>query len=280
LSVGRALVTGGSRGIGRAVAVALAELGWQVTLLARDSAALEEALHALPGGGHGALAFDVADEEAWRRAAPELGDLAGLVCAAGVLEPIGPIGTYGAAEFRRALDVNLLGTMLAIKTCLPALRRSRGAVVTLSGGGATGPLPRFDAYAASKAAVVRLTENLAVELREDGVRVNSIAPGFVATEIHEATLAAGPELVGADYFERTRAELAGGGVPVTEAAELACLMLDRDQPAAFTGRLVSAQWDPWRDQEFLRRLGEEPELGTLRRIDDVFFAARDRGTRV
>ncbi len=272
MSVGRALVTGGSRGIGRAVAIALAEHGWSVTLLARDSAALEETLRALPGQGHGALAFDVADEEAWQRAAPQLSDLAGLVCAAGVLEPIGPIGTYGASEFRRALEVNLLGTMLAIKTCLPALRRSRGAVVTLSGGGATGPLPRFDAYAASKAAVVRLTENLAVELRDDGVRVNSIAPGFVATEIHDATLAAGPELVGADYFERTRDELASGGVPATEAAELACLMLDRDQPVAFSGRLVSAQWDPWREEEFRRQLAEKPALGTLRRIDDVLFA--------
>jgi NAD(P)-dependent dehydrogenase (short-subunit alcohol dehydrogenase family) len=264
------LVTGASRGIGRVVAETLAGRGWAVTLIARDERALAEVAAGLTGDGHRAFALDVADEEAWQRLAPELAGIGAVVCAAAILDPIGPVGTYSAATFRRTLDVNVVGTLLAVTACLDGLRAQRGSVVTFSGGGATGPLARFDAYAASKAAVVRLSENLAVELAADGVRVNSVAPGFVATQMHERTLSAGPELAGAGYFERTREELRRGGVPASEAAELVSLLLE---DGAFSGKLLSAQWDPWRDETFRARLKSEPDLATLRRIDGMFFGA-------
>jgi NAD(P)-dependent dehydrogenase (short-subunit alcohol dehydrogenase family) len=267
-----ALVTGGSQGIGRAVGHALAQRGWRVTLVARTERELERARAGLPGDGHQLVALDVADEGAWERLAPDLGHVQGLVCAAAVLDPIGPVGTYAPADFRRTLEVNVLGTLLAIAACLPALRSRRGAIVTFSGGGATAPLPRFDAYAASKAAVVRLTENIASELVQDGVRVNCVAPGFVATNMHQRTLQAGPERVGAHYFERTRRELEGGGVPASEAAELVCTLLENDGESPFSGKLISAQWDPWRDAAFRQRLADEPDLATLRRIDQVLFS--------
>jgi hypothetical protein len=95
----------------------------------------------------------------------------------------------------------------------------------------------------------------------------------VTTGIHQITLAAGPELAGADYFERTRAELERGGVPAREAAELICLLLEGDPDAPFTGKLISAQWDGWREAGFRKRLASERDLGTLRRIDDVLFTA-------
>lgn len=264
------LVTGASRGIGRVVAETLAGRGWRVALVARDRRALDEVLGGLPGEGHRALAFDVADEAAWQGAAAELTGIGAVVCAAAILDPIGPVGSYSAAAFRRTLDVNVVGTLLAVTACLDGLRARRGGVVTFSGGGATGPLARFDAYAASKAAVVRLSENLAVELAADGVRVNCVAPGFVATQMHERTLSAGPELAGAGYFERTRDELRRGGVPASEAAELVSLLLE---DGAFSGKLLSAQWDPWRESAFRARLACEPDLATLRRIDGMFFAA-------
>jgi NAD(P)-dependent dehydrogenase (short-subunit alcohol dehydrogenase family) len=273
LSRRRVLITGGSKGIGRVAADALAERGWRVTLVARDERALEGARSELPGEGHEAFAIDVAEEDAWERLAPHLGDVQGLVCAAAVLAPVGPIGSYAVGDFRRTLEVNVVGTLLAIGACLSGLRASGGAVVTFSGGGATAPLPRFDAYAASKAAVTALSENIAVELAREGVRVNCVAPGFVATGIHQSTLAAGPKLAGVDYFERTRAELERGGVPASEAAELVCLLLDGDPEAPFTGKLISAQWDAWREAGFRRRLADERDLATLRRIDDVLFAA-------
>jgi NAD(P)-dependent dehydrogenase (short-subunit alcohol dehydrogenase family) len=270
----RALVTGGSKGIGRAVATALADRGWTLMLVARDGHALEQARSELPGEGHEAWPLDVADERGWERLAGELGEVAGVVCAAASIDPVGHFSSYAMSDFRRTLEVNVLGTLLAIRACLPGLRATRGAVVTFSGGGATAPLPRYDAYAASKAAIARLTENLAADLAEDGVSINCVAPGFVTTDIHKSTLAAGPELVGADYYERTLSELERGGVPASEAAELVCVLLEDDE--RFTGKLISAQWDPWRDVAFRRRLTQQRDLATLRRIDDMLFTAASK----
>ena len=279
MSSRRVLITGGSKGIGQVVATTLADHGWRVALLARGERALEQVCDELPGEGHVSFAMDVADEDAWQQIAPHLVDVRGLVCAAGMLDPVGPIGSYAVSDFRRTLEVNVIGTLLAIEACLPALRAEGGAIVTFSGGGATAPLPRFDAYACSKAAVARLTENVAIELAGQGVRVNCVAPGFVATDIHRSTLAAGPDLAGVDYFERTRAGLKGGGVPASEAAELVCQLLEDDVEAPFTGKLISAQWDPWRDAGFRRRLAGERDLATLRRIDDVFFKVGEKGKK-
>jgi NAD(P)-dependent dehydrogenase (short-subunit alcohol dehydrogenase family) len=270
------IVTGGSMGIGLAASRALAERGVRLTLVARGAEALRSAAAELPGDGHRTHALDVSDERAWPACVEQLGELHGLVCAAGMLGPIGPIGEYAPTDFRRTIEVNLLGTLLAIHHCLPALRAGRGAIVTFGGGGATAPLPRYDAYASSKAAVVRLSENLAGELLEDGVRINCVAPGFVATRMHERTLAAGPQAAGADYFERTQRELESGGVPASEAAELVCQLLEGDPDARFTGKLISAQWDPWREPRFRRRLTEEVDLATLRRIDDALFTTVGR----
>jgi 3-oxoacyl-[acyl-carrier protein] reductase len=210
------------------------------------------------------LAFDVGDPEGWDAA--DFSDVTGLVTAAAVLGPIGAPGEYDPREFAATVQINLVGTLLAVHHCLPALRRAHGAVVTFSGGGATSPLSHYDAYAASKAAVVRLTENLSVS----GVRANAVAPGFVATRIHAATLAAGPERVGEQYFERTQRDLESGGVPAERAAELTAFLLS-PEAKDITGKLISAQWDPWRDPDWLARLVAEPDLATLRRIDDQFF---------
>ena len=273
------LITGGSMGIGAAVARHLAERGARLLLVARGQAELERTVAELPGDGHQAHALDVADEAAWERLASGLAELHGLVCAAATLAPVGALGSYQPSDFRRTLLVNVHGTLLAIHHCLPALRAGRGSIVTFSGGGGTAPLPRFDAYAASKAATVRLTENLAAELADDGVRANCVAPGFVATGMHETTLAAGPAAAGSAYYARTERELAAGGVPATEAAELVTLLLGEPELVPFSGKLISAQWDPWRDPDYRARLAASPDLATLRRIDGVLFAPATEESR-
>jgi 3-oxoacyl-[acyl-carrier protein] reductase len=265
------LVTGGSLGIGLAAAQALAAQGHKLVLVARGAEDLQRALESLDGNGHASYAFDVSEEQAW--SAIELEELQGLVCAAAVMRPIGPVGGYAPAEFGRTLEINVMGTLLAVHNCLPALRAGNGSVVTFGGGGATAPLPRFDAYAASKAAVARLTENLAATLAP--LRINCVAPGFVATRLHDATLEAGAEAAGADFYEKTRATVEGGGFPASEAAELVVLLLG-DVP--FSGKLISAQWDPWRDPSFHRRLADDADLATIRRIDGETFASAGGAT--
>jgi NAD(P)-dependent dehydrogenase (short-subunit alcohol dehydrogenase family) len=141
---------------------------------------------------------------------------------------------------------------------------------SFSGGGGTAPLVRYDAYAASKAGVVRLTENVAAD---GAIEINCVAPGFIGTLMHEGTLSAGPDAAGAAYFERTRAQRAEGGFPASEAAELVAFLLGSESQG-ITGRLISAQWDPWREAEFRARLRDDPDLGRLRRIDDQYFTRR------
>ncbi|MCU1490723.1 MAG: family oxidoreductase, partial [Acidimicrobiaceae bacterium] len=243
----RVLLTGASRGIGAVVARHLAGLGAELVLVARNHQAIDALASELPGTGHQAIALDVADETAWQDAAGRLapaGAVHGVVTAAALLHPIGPLGTWPVAEFRRTLDTNVVGTLLAVLSCLESLQASNGSVVTFSGGGATAPLPRFDAYAASKAAVVRLTENLAADLAGSGVRLNSVAPGFVVTPMHNETLQAGPERVGVDYYDKTRRAVEqGGGDPPQLVAELTAFLLS-DDSEGITGKLLSARWDP------------------------------------
>jgi 3-oxoacyl-[acyl-carrier protein] reductase len=272
----RIVVTGATGAIGTVVCATLAARGAELVLVARDAARLGGLAAALAGGPHTALNLDVRDTDAWAEAArSHLNGLPvhGLVTAAAVIGPIGPLGSFDMTGFRETVDTNLVGTLLAVSAALDGLRSARGAVVTFSGGGATGLLPRFDAYAVSKAAVVRLTENLAAELAPAGVRANSVAPGFVVSPMHDATLRAGSHLAGEAYFERTRRAVEeGGGDPPQDAADLVAFLLS-DAAAGISGKLVSARWDPWRDARFCDRLREDGDLATLRRVDDQFFTA-------
>lgn len=274
----RIVVTGASRGIGAAVARHLAGLGAQLVLVARDAAALEAVRVSLAGGPHRSLPMDVADATSWQAAAGTLagdGAVHGVVTAAGILGPVGPPGSWDPTAFRHTFDVNVMGTLLPVLHLLDALRLTGGAVVAFSGGGATGPLPRFDAYATSKAAVVRLVENLAVELAGEGIRANAVAPGFVATDIHRGTLEAGAEAAGAEYFARTVRDVEKGGDPPELAAELTAFLLS-DEAAGITGRLISARWDPWREGDFQQLLRADPDIGRIRRIDRQFYIALPR----
>lgn len=270
MSEGRVLVTGASRGIGRLIATRLAEGGRPVTACARQPAALDDVVHALPGAGHRALALDVADATAWNDARSELRDVTGIVCAAGIIGPIGDLEDVSADAFTETLRTNVAGAFLAVQAVASQLRATGGSAVVLSGGGATGPFPRFDAYAASKAAVVRLVENLA----SGGLRINAIAPGFIVTSMQDEVLAASPEAVGHAYYERVHSAVEGnGGDDPGRAAELASFLLS-DDAHGISGKLLSAVWDPWEDERFRLRLRHEKDLATLRRIDDHFFACK------
>lgn len=248
-----------------------------MVLVGRNEALLRERAESLHGGPHECWALDVSDEASWRKAAPLMapdGMLHGLVAAAAVLGPIGRLGRWGFDDFRRTMDVNILGTLLPIANLIEPLKLARGSVVAFSGGGATSVLRRYDAYACSKAGLVRLVENMAADLRDDGVRINSIAPGFVVTDIHRRTLEAGPDNVGIEYYERTRKAVESGEGDSPEHASALTSFLLSDASAGITGRLISARWDPWQNPDFQTRLRDDPHLATLRRIDDQFFVAK------
>jgi NAD(P)-dependent dehydrogenase (short-subunit alcohol dehydrogenase family) len=165
----------------------------------------------------------------------------------------------------RTIEINLLGSVLLARAVVGHMReRGYGKIVQLSGGGATAPMPGLSAYAASKAAVVRFTETLAVELRDDHVDVNALAPGALNTRMLDEVLQAGPERVGEAHYQRALAQQQGGGVPLARGADLA-VFLGSAASDGISGKLLSAVWDPWA-QLPAHRAELDSDVYTLRRI--------------
>jgi 3-oxoacyl-[acyl-carrier protein] reductase len=169
-------------------------------------------------------------------------------------------------EWVRAIEINLNGSVLMVRALLPHFKQHHyGKIVQLSGGGATNPLPRFSAYAASKAAVVRFAESLALEVEPFGIDVNAIAPGALNTRMMEQLLAAGPETVGPAFYERMKKIADEGGTPLERGAALAVFLASAASDG-ITGRLLSAVWDPWSDLPARRDELKRTDIYTLRRI--------------
>jgi NAD(P)-dependent dehydrogenase (short-subunit alcohol dehydrogenase family) len=268
------VVTGGGRGIGAAIALALAREGVRLILAARTRVELERVRETILAGG-GTAAVVPADvsrpgdvDRVVEAAGVHYGGVDILVNAAGVYGPIGPTWEADIEEWIAAVHTNLVGTFLCCRAVVPGmLARRRGRIISLSGGGAAAPLPALSAYAASKAAVVRLTETLAEEVKDSGITVNAIAPGTVDTRLQDQILAAGKRAGPlAERIRRLR-ETGEGGVPPDLAAELV-VFLAGDRAAGLTGRLVAAPYDDWRSwsPKDITELMGGPWL-TLRRID-------------
>jgi NAD(P)-dependent dehydrogenase (short-subunit alcohol dehydrogenase family) len=272
------LVTGGSMGIGYACAEEIVRCGGAVVICARGEDELHNAaakLSAFPDACVRAVRADVtsaADVAGLLDVAAEAGGLDGVVHSAGVYGPIGPVVKVDPAAWFDAIRVNLFGTFLvAREACRRMIERGMsGSIVLMSGGGAATPFPNYTAYACGKVGVARFTETLALEVAEHGIRVNCVAPGFVATRLHEQTIAAGEALAGS-FVAKTRAELAKGGVPASVAARTAAFLLS-SRAAGITGRFVAAPYDGW--EKWPDRIGQiaGSDLFTLRRI-----VPRDRG---
>jgi 3-oxoacyl-[acyl-carrier protein] reductase len=195
-----------------------------------------------------------------------LPDFAVLVNNAGVYGPMGPIESVDWQAWEEALRINLFGTVHMCRALIPLLKaRGFGKIVNLSGGGATAPLPFISSYAASKAALVRLTETFAHELRDARIDVNAIAPGALNTRLLEEVLAAGPEKVGDDFHRRALKQKEEGGAPLDKGAALA-VFLASARSDGISGRLLSALWDDWESlPESQQRLAQS-DVYTLRRI--------------
>jgi NAD(P)-dependent dehydrogenase (short-subunit alcohol dehydrogenase family) len=269
-----AVITGGSRGIGFAIAQRFCAEGARVTIAARSAGEVDAAAAALraiaPDAAGGVL--DVGDARAVRAFFAALPPVHLLVACAGVQGAIGPLAGSDDEDWERAVRVNLLGTRHCMAAALPGMiERRAGKIITLSGGGSTGPRALFSAYAASKTAVLRLTETAAVELRPYGIDVNAIAPGAVNTRMTREVADAG-ERAGAERAEALQ-RLADGGTPPEKAADLA-LFLASPASDGITGKLLSAVWDPYDDPAFQERLRSDADFATLRRIDGKHFASR------
>jgi 3-oxoacyl-[acyl-carrier protein] reductase len=267
-----AFVTGAGRGIGRAIAAALAGAGADLILLARTAGELDETAAQVRDLGREALPI-VADvsrrvdvQQAATQGLTRFGRVDVLVNNAGIQPPIGPLVENDPGAWTQAVAVNLFGPFHCIQAVLPGMMaRRRGKIINLSGGGATGPRPNFSAYAASKAALVRLTETLAEEVRPYNIQVNAIAPGAVNTRMLDEVLAAGA--AAGDELAAARKRQTQGGTPAEVAAKL-IVFLASAAADGLSGKLISAPHDDWRtwDAAHIAGLAASPWY-TLRRMD-------------
>ena len=270
-----ALITGANQGLGLAIARAYVEAGASVFMCARDEALLDKArdeVSALAGTGQSvlALAADVSDRnqvaQLARAAIDAFPQLQILVNNAGVYGPLGLVEDVDWDAWVEAIEINLFGSILMCRALMPHFRAARyGKIVQLSGGGATNPLPRISAYAASKAAIVRFAETLAEEVRDDKIDVNAIAPGALNTRLLDEVLAGGPERVGHAFFERSLKQKEQGGAPLDRGASLA-VFLGSATSDGITGKLLSAMWDSWETLPSHIADLRKTDVYTLRRI--------------
>lgn len=185
----RAVVTGGSRGIGLAIVTALADAGADVTFTARSAQGVAAALAALAGGppGRGSVrgvVCDVMDGAGMADVLAHPVDI--LVNNAGVIAPIGRLGQVDVGDWAENVATNLLAPMRAIGLALPGLLARRGVIVNLSSGAAYRPMEGWSAYCCGKAGLAMLTRCLHLEYANQGLRVFGLAPGLVDTDMQGA----------------------------------------------------------------------------------------------
>jgi 3-oxoacyl-[acyl-carrier protein] reductase len=243
-----AVVTGASRGIGEAAAMALAEAGASVMLAARSGSQAEANAQRInaAGGKAFALQCDVSDfaacEKLVRETTQRFGPPDVLVNNAGVIEPISMVATGDPREWARSIEINLIGAYYAIRAVLPGmLERGHGDIINVSSGAALRPLEGWSAYCSGKAGMAMLTRAIDLEHRAAGIRVFGFQPGTTDTEMQVAIRASGINIISKIPREQL--------TPVAHPA-LGIVYLCSKDADDLAGKEFSL-----RDEDFRRRIG-------------------------
>jgi len=238
-----AVVTGGGRGVGRAVAQTVASAGAAVAVVARSNAEIDETARLIQQSGGSAQAFpaDVADPAAAAGAmaaiTKRLGPVDLLVNNAAAIKPFGPFWETDIAEWWCGMEVNMLGPLLCTRSVLPGMvARGRGRIINVASGAGTMSTPYYTGYVTSKTALIRFSECLALETKPYGVAVFSISPGTVRTRMSEYSLNSREGQEWLPWFRRIFDEKID--VPAERPAQLV-LELASGRLDALSGRFLS-----------------------------------------
>lgn len=268
------LITGGTVGFGKALAEKFLSEGANVSICSRNEQQLfdtqSELLSKFPNRIILVKKCDVSIEKDVKEfiaySLDTFKTIHVLILNAGVYGPMGPIETVSLDEWRKSIDINLFGVLLPCRELIPHFKQNKyGKIIVLSGGGATNPMPNLSSYATAKAAVVRLVETLSKELLSYNVDINAIAPGAMSTRMIEQVIDAGPEIVGDEFFKKNQNWKQNGATSMELGTNLA-VYLSSDDSNGVTGKLISAQWDDWKN--FGNHLNDlqNSDIYTIRRI--------------
>ncbi len=242
-----AWVTGGSSGIGRATALAMARAGASVAVHGLNDQEITEVVNQIEGEGGRAMGVraDVSQaeemEEAARRIVRHFGRIDVVFANAGINGVWAPIEDIKPEEWDQTLGINLKGTFLTIKYAAPELRKRRGAVIICASVNGTRMFSNSGAtaYACSKAAQVTMTKMLALEMADDGVRVNAVCPGAIQSGIHEKTVQRNTEEVKEPVeFPEGKIPLTDGQVPEADVVADVVVFLASDAARHVTGSVI------------------------------------------
>lgn len=242
-----AIITGAGRGIGKHLAKKLAKEGIIVIMTARTQDEIEKVSREIDneGGKSLALTSDISKVDDVKRLVEtvikKFSKIDILVNNAGIIGPIGPIENIDINEWETNIKNNLFGTFHCIRTILPhMIAKQYGRIINLSGGGAFNPSPNFSAYSSSKAAIIRLTETIAMEVDKYNITINAISPGAIKTNMTEEIAQSG-NLAGSE-LEKAKKVIEDGGSSLEDVAKLV-LFLISDEANELSGKSISARWD-------------------------------------
>ncbi len=247
-----AIITGAGRGIGRGIAEAYAREGANLVLASRTPAQVEGAAREARALGVEAIAIavDVAESKDVRRMVDEtlerFSRVDVLVNNAAILGPVGPLHSNDMRHWAEAMRINVTGLVMCCHAVLPAMmEQDGGKIINLSGAGVTRPSETISAYGTSKAAVIRFTETLALEMRPHNISVNALGPGQIDTALLDP-MASDDSLIEPVMGAMVRRTKSGEGASLEEAAALA-VWLASSESDGLSGRLISATQDDWRN---------------------------------
>lgn len=269
------ILTGAGRGIGRGLALRLASEGANLVLVARTESELRGTYEILTNINENAffLCIDISDEEEVLKGFAEIINrmvrIDCLINNAGIQPPIGQFHKTKLFEWKRNCFVNLFGTVNCTYAVInQMISQKKGKIINFSGGGSTSARPNFSAYGVSKTAILRFTETIAEELKEYKIDVNAVAPGAINTKMLDEVIAA-EESAGNEYFDALKRK-SDGGNSQEFVNDLVCFLAS-EKSDGITGKLISAPWDPWQNEEFQNLLRIDKDFATLRRIDNKTF---------
>ena len=197
-----------------------------------------------------------------------------LINCAAIQGPIGKSWENNFKEWQKTFNTNFYSTMILTNTILPfMLKFKTGNIINISGGGSTSSRPDFSSYAISKTAIVRYTEILADELSNTKIKVNSLAPGIMATNMIKNVIKNKKNITNLKEFNTAKKVFVDGD-NMNKAIDL-CIFLSSKESNRINGKLISATWDPWHLLNSNKNNISESDIYTLRRI-----LPEDRGLNI